>query len=102
MIRRISFLLFIFAFSFVSVLAQEEQAEPEVPAGMEVFREGRLKVITPIDARKRREGILTVVEPTTTFVSRKVVELEERLASIETELEALKKQFEQFQDYLKE
>ena len=76
--------------------------EEEIPPGMEVIQDGRIKIIVPVDAKRRQEGNLTVVETTDVYAARKFLEMEGRLAELETKEEELQKEIEQLKEVLEE
>ena len=87
-------LVSIFVFSGVFCFAEENE-EQEIPEGMEVVQDGRLKVIVPKGVKKRIEDNITYVEPTDAYFARKFMEMEAHLAELEAKEEKLEAKVEQ-------
>ncbi|MFC1699453.1 hypothetical protein ACFL1I_05800 [Candidatus Omnitrophota bacterium] len=67
-----------------------QQAQEDIPPGMEVIQEGRLKVIVPQDAKRRQDRNLTVVESTEAYLSRRFLQIQASLENLEAQVSELK------------
>ena len=87
------FLVMVILVPVIFVYAQEEKKE-EVPPGMELLEMGAARVVVPVGTKVRRIGSLIILENDSEYMSRKFLEMEERLAEIEANEEELKQEIE--------
>jgi hypothetical protein len=91
-------LFFVFFTSTMYIYAQEDKLDDKIqtPPGMEIKKVGDLNIVVPRGAEVRRtEKVgLIFVESTDQYVSRQLLEMEDRFAKIEAEQEELKKEIE--------
>ena len=97
-IRLIIATILIFLISLNSFAQEGEKTE--IPPGMEVIQDGRIKVIVPEDAKRRKVGNLTVVETAEAYLSRRFLEMEKRFAELQAREERLEKEVEQLKKAL--
>jgi peptidoglycan hydrolase CwlO-like protein len=93
-------LMFFFAFSVISIYAQEK--EEEIPPGMEIKRVGKLDLMLPKDMKVTQKGSVWVVETTQQYIARRFMEMEEQIARLKEEQEALKEEIEELKKNIDE
>jgi len=89
--RVILLVLILISLSIISIYAQEVDKE-EIPPGMERLDLGAAKVVVPIGTRVRKVGSLIILENDSEYMSRRFLEIQERLAELEAKEEELKKE----------
>jgi len=99
--RAILLVLTLISLSITSIYAQEADKE-EIPPGMELLEMGAAKVVVPIGTRVRKIGSLIILENDSEYMSRRFLEIQERLAELEAKEEELKKEVERLKEALAE
>ena len=84
----------------VFVYAQEKQEE--IPPGMESLEMGAAKVVVPKGTKVRKVGSLIILENDSEYMSRRFLELEERIIQLEAKEAELKKEVERLKQVLGE
>ena len=68
------------------VFAQnQEQGDKEIPPGMEIIKIGGANVLVPEGTRARKKGGLIILESTSEYTGRKVLEIEKRIDRLEAQ-----------------
>jgi hypothetical protein len=67
-----------------------ENADRDVPAGMEILKVGDARVLVPKGTQVRKAGDMNVVEDISEYSSRKFVEIDGRFERIEEEIKGIK------------
>jgi hypothetical protein len=119
MSKRIVLFLSIFIFSTTLAYSQDEQvtdirklSEKELkeleergitpPPGMEIIKVGNHNILLPKGKHIRKKGGILVLETTSEYVSRKLLEMKECFTHIDTEQEELKKEIEELKKIIGE
>lgn len=86
----------IFLFSGLSVYAQGDEEEIKIPPGMELIQIGdNVFKIVPKGTKVRKEDTRIITERTSAYISRKLLEIEERLTQLEAKEIELRESIEQ-------
>lgn len=98
---RIFISVLMLSFSALSVQAQST-FNREIPEGMEAVRiGGSAWLIVPQGAKTRKVGAQIIVEGSKEYMSRRFLEMDERLKKIEKNQEALQKELAALQDLIR-
>jgi len=101
--KKIGILMLIAGFILCAVCAQAANNDDEnAPPGMRVEKVGDLKVILPKDAGLRKKGDVLVVESTAEYAAQKFIEVYNRLAKLESEKDALRRDINKMKEDLDE
>ena len=101
--KKVILFVFLFIFSAVFVFAQEKAEE--IPVGMEAVQIGSakdVKAIVPKGSKIHKEGGVIFQENIERYMSRKFLEMEERIETLEMEEEKINKEIEQLKKVLSE
>lgn len=73
---------------------EEELRSAGVPPGMVMKKIGGRNVVIPRDSWVRKRGDILIYEDINAYIGRKMIEVEEHIAKIEADLEAIQKEID--------
>jgi hypothetical protein len=101
--RAILFVLTLISFSIISIYIYAQEADKEeIPPGMERLDLGAARVVVPIGTRVRKIGSLIILENDSEYMSRRFLEIQERIIELEAKEDELKKEVEGLKEALAE
>ena len=77
-----------------TLIADAQNNEQDVPAGMQIIKIGGANVLVPEETKVRKKGGLIILESASEYAARKISNIEERISQLEKEDKKLKKEIE--------
>lgn len=86
--------------SFSLSFAEQRSEDSDVPPGMELINIGNARMLAPRGTKVFRRGDLIVPESTEEYLARRLVDIEQQLAKLNTRYEENEKKIEQIADMI--